>query len=125
MGSANTIDLHVGARLTRIRDYEKLSLDQLADQIEIDALTLARMEAGQERIGAALMQALATALDVPISAFFADIAPGPSVFGSATLSNEGIELNRAFFAIEDPEQRRLLLTLARAMANPQQRERDN
>lgn len=125
MTNANPIDVHVGSQLAAIRRRAGRDVSALAAAIDTTEIALAAMEAGMKRIGAAQMQRLARELDVPIGRFFEGaagfVAEAPP---SGPVAAEGMELNRAFVRITDPEQRRLLVMLAKAMAGPSTTARD-
>ena len=123
MTNANPIDVHVGSQLAAIRKRAGRDVSALAAALDTTEIALAAMEAGTKRIGAAQMQRLAQELGVPIGRFFEGaagfVAEAPP---SGPVATEGIELNRAFVRITDPEQRRILVMLAKAMAGPIQQD---
>ena len=114
----NPIDAHVGAQLAKVRRMAGMTVAELARAIDVPEAGLVAMEDGRRRVGAALLQRLCEVLDVPVSRFF----EGMTMEGDdrlpelRSLASEGVELQRAFVKIADPEQRRLLVVLARAMA---------
>ena len=90
-----------------------LSQEKLGDKLGITFQQIQKYEKGTNRVGASRLQAMATALEVPISYFFPDArqdgAPaGMREDGSAFMmdfmsTSEGLELSRAFVRITQPE----------------------
>ena len=114
----NPIDAHVGERLTVLRIEAGVEPSVLAAAIGVSGQELEAMETGAKRIGAATLMRLCEVLDVPVSRFFEGLASPEDEreLSFSSLAKEGHELSRAFMQINDPEQRRLLILLARAMA---------
>lgn len=70
MSDSTSVDLHVGRKLKDKRKQLGLTPDALARSIAIDTETYRDMEAGQTRIGAPKLYALAQQLGVSIVFFF-------------------------------------------------------
>ncbi|MBO3761432.1 helix-turn-helix transcriptional regulator [Ciceribacter sp. L1K23] len=125
---ANEIDAYVGARIRLRRSMLGLSQERLANQLDITFQQVQKYEKGANRVGASRLQAIATILQVPVSYFFeqGEGASGPvesspllsDRFTRFVSSSEGLELNRAFLAIDDPKVRRALISLAKSLAGP-------
>jgi transcriptional regulator with XRE-family HTH domain len=103
-----------------------LSQEKLGDKLGITFQQIQKYEKGTNRVGASRLQAMATALEVPISYFFPDAAATGEAAGlqeeSAAFmmdfmsTSEGLELSRAFTRIRGAKVRRKVLELVRALA---------
>jgi transcriptional regulator with XRE-family HTH domain len=79
MGSkrATATDIAVGQRIRTFRNNAGLSQTELADQIGVTFQQVQKYEKGTNRVGAGRLKHIASALSVPIAAFF-DGVPQPS-----------------------------------------------
>jgi transcriptional regulator with XRE-family HTH domain len=103
-----------------------LSQERLGEKLGITFQQIQKYEKGTNRVGASRLQAMATALEVPVSYFFPDAAPsaqgtGLQEEGAAFMmdfmsTSEGLELSRAFTRIRNTKVRRKIVELARALA---------
>ena len=73
-GTANPIDLHVGAQLKKARLKRGLSQEKLAEEMGITFQQVQKYERGSNRIGASRLWDLAQVLQVPISYFYEGMA---------------------------------------------------
>ena len=105
-----------------------LSQEKLGDRLGITFQQIQKYEKGTNRIGASRLQAMANALDVPVSYFFPDQAtsdggglqePGADFVMDFMSTTEGVELSRAFMRISDAKVRRKIVELVRALADSQ------
>jgi transcriptional regulator with XRE-family HTH domain len=121
----NPTDVYVGSRVRMRRKILGLSQEKLGEKLGITFQQIQKYEKGTNRVGASRLQAMADALDVPVSYFFPDAAsaaPGgmkeeSAVFMMDFLStSEGLELSRAFTRIRDAKVRRKVVELVRALA---------
>jgi transcriptional regulator with XRE-family HTH domain len=129
------VDAHVGARLRLRRMLLGMSQEKLARTIGLSFQQVQKYECGNNRIGAGRLYDLARALDVPVSFFYEDIAPAPveppksaksdaavkdeAVAvnpGAPVMNRETLELVRAYLKITDPQLRRRVFELAKAIA---------
>ena len=130
------IDAHVGARLRLRRMLLGMSQEKLARTIGLSFQQVQKYECGNNRIGAGRLYDLARALDVPVSFFYEDIAPVPAEPpksaksdaaavkdeavavhpGAPVMNRETPELVRAYLKITDPQLRRRVFELAKAIA---------
>lgn len=102
-----------------------LSQEKLGEKLGITFQQIQKYEKGTNRVGASRLQAMATALEVPVAYFFPDAAAGTAGAGMQEegaafmmdflSTNEGLELSRAFVRIRDAKVRRKLLELVRAL----------
>ncbi len=131
-GRSTPIDAHVGSRVRQRRMILGMNQEMLGKAVGITFQQIQKYERGINRIGAGRLFTLSKVLSVPISFFFEDMpralaAAGAKARGfsdtSVTFeadlmdSRETAEMIRAYYRIEDPKQRRLVLKLLRFMAN--------
>jgi transcriptional regulator with XRE-family HTH domain len=120
----NAIDIHVGARIRLRRSQLTMSQSDLANELGVTFQQVQKYERGTNRVGASRLFSLAKTLGVPVSYFY----DGLDEDGSTTMpaadndtlydfiaSPDGIDLARAFTAIEDVKVRRRMIDLCRAL----------
>jgi len=126
----NPVDIHVGGRIRLRRMMSGLSQERLGEQMGLTFQQIQKYEKGANRVGASRLFQLAQVLDVPVSYFFDDLASeedsqSPSGFAESKSqdfvleflnSREGLELNRAFVKIQDPQIRRKIIDLIRSLS---------
>lgn len=122
----NPTDVYVGSRVRMRRKMLGLSQEKLGEKLGITFQQIQKYEKGTNRVGASRLQAMADAMEVPVSYFFpdsADGAPGGLHEESANFmmdfmsTSEGLDLSRAFTRIRSPKVRRKVVELVRAMAD--------
>ncbi len=131
----NPIDVHVGARVRLRRTLLGMSQEKLGEGIGLTFQQVQKYERGANRIGASRLYDLSRVLDVPVSFFFDDInasvanaaearlggmiaePPSPAYEADPMMRRETLELVRAYYRIGDPQIRRRLFDLAKAIAN--------
>ena len=113
------IDVHVGERVAAYRRVAGLSQEALGQAVGVTFQQIQKYEKGTDRIGASRLFAVAKALDVPISVFFADLGEpaDPSLEGGSDLARQGIALSRAFVSIDDPAIRQHLLDVVQSLSS--------
>lgn len=124
------IDAHVGMRVRLKRTMLDLSQEKLGEKLGITFQQVQKYEKGTNRISASRLQSLSEILNVPVSFFFEDspglqtVSQGELAEGDASnylvdflSSSEAINLNKAFANIKDPNVRKKLIELARALAD--------
>jgi len=67
----------VGGRLRALRTQLGLTIEDIAERLQIEASAYARYEAGSERIPAQLLTEVAEIFGVPVLGFFPDVIDGP------------------------------------------------
>lgn len=126
----NPIDIHVGSRLRLRRMLLGLSQEKLGDQLGLTFQQVQKYEKGVNRIGASRLFQLSNILDVPVQFFFDEAPvtaptstqPGFAEEGEDGLlfdflnTREGLELNRAFAKISNPNVRRKVVELVRSLS---------
>lgn len=122
----NPIDTHVGGRVRLRRMMLGMSQEKLGEQLGITFQQIQKYEKGTNRIGASRLQHIARVLTVPVSHFF-EGAPGSDKPEPAAdeadralrdflVTQQGLELNKAFVKIANPQQRRAVVQLVRSIA---------
>jgi transcriptional regulator with XRE-family HTH domain len=132
--SNKAIDVHVGSRLRLRRMLLGMSQQKLARTIGLSFQQVQKYECGNNRIGAGRLYDLARALDVPVSFFYEGVIPVPlepaksakdgagndatvaAHLGAPIMNRETLELVRAYLRITDPQLRRRVFELAKAIA---------
>jgi transcriptional regulator with XRE-family HTH domain len=136
-GKPNPIDVHVGARVRLRRTLLGMSQEKLGEAIGLTFQQVQKYERGANRIGASRLYDLSRVLDVPVSFFYDDMSDDVSNLSPRNIINAGyeidepvssfepdpmtkretLELVRAYYRITDPQVRRRVFELAKALAN--------
>ncbi len=130
-GRPNPVDVHVGARVRLRRTLLGMSQEKLGDAIGLTFQRVQKYERGANRIGSSRLFDLSRVLDVPINFFFDDM---PAAVASSSpaqsrgmaeepvsyeldpmAKRETLELVRAYYKISDPNTRKRLFELAKAV----------
>ncbi|MGB8292921.1 XRE family transcriptional regulator [Rhizobium ruizarguesonis] len=119
--SPNSIDIYVGNRVRVRRKTLGMTQNGLAELLGITFQQIQKYEKGTNRIGASRLQRISEILRVPVGFFFENGGSGPidgatNELNSFLSSKEGLALNKAFIAIEDPNIRQKLVALAKSLA---------
>ena len=130
-GIPSPVDVHVGARLRVRRTLLGMSQTTLGEAIGVTFQQMQKYEKGTNRISASRLYDLARVLDVPIEYFFDDMptavaasspAQGggrakkpPSYEPNPMARRETMELVRAYYKITDPQVRKRLYELTKAL----------
>lgn len=113
------IDTLVGKRVRYLRTVKGMSQEALGDQVGVTFQQIQKYERGINRISASRLWQFSLLLEVPIYAFFQDVAETTLGIAehadSPPPSRKHLELMRAFDAIPGDDQRRALLKLAQTM----------
>lgn len=131
-GKPNPIDVHVGARVRLRRTLLGMSQEKLGEAIGLTFQQVQKYERGANRIGSSRLYDLSRVLDVPVSFFFDDMSEetagqSPRLIGGLTeepapfeadpmTKRETLELVRAYYRIADPQVRKRVFELAKALA---------
>lgn len=120
----------VGGRLRALRTQLGLTIEDIAERLQIEASAYERYEAGSERIPAQLLTEAAEIFGVPVLGFFPDVIDGPGgrapsesanqpVYRVAT-TDERAQFMADWFRKLDLEDQQHLLAIAAALfqANP-------
>jgi transcriptional regulator with XRE-family HTH domain len=112
---SDEIDFHLGKRMRRRRRLLGLTQQQLAESCGVRFQQIQKYECGANRVSAARLWRIASALDVPVGYFFDGLAE-PNAAIPAEAVDESIDLMRAYRQMGERPRRRLL-NLARAMGH--------
>jgi transcriptional regulator with XRE-family HTH domain len=124
------IDLHVGNKVRLRRTLLGYSQDKLAQALGLTFQQVQKYERGANRVSASKLFEIASVLGVQISYFFQDLE-GPAaaaVQGMAEAAaepfeheqlqrRETVELVRAYYRISNPQVRKRMLELIKAVSN--------
>src|SRR5260221_11866541 len=128
----NQIDAHVGSRVRLRRTLLGMSQEKLGEAIGLTFQQVQKYERGANRVGASRLYDLSRVLDVPVSDFFEEMSPGvasaaearlggleaapsPTYEADPMMRRETLELVRAYYRIGDPQVRRRLFDLTKAI----------
>ncbi len=130
-GIPNPVDVHVGARLRQRRTLLGMNQTKLGVAIGITFQQVQKYEKGTNRIGASRLFDLSRVLDVPIQFYFDDMpnavaASSPAQGGGKAkkppnyepdpmATRETLELVRAYYKISDPQIRKQLHAMTKAL----------
>ncbi len=126
------IDVHVGARLRQRRTLLGMTQTNLGNAIGLSFQQMQKYERGANRISASRLFALSRVLDVPVEYFFEEIpsevaasSPAtkrhgrvkelPSYESDPMATRETMELVRAYYKIGEPQIRKRLYELTKAL----------
>lgn len=136
-GNPNPVDIHVGARVRLRRTLLGLSQEKLGEAIGLTFQQVQKYERGANRIGSSRLYDLARVLDVPVGFFFEDMpstvaSNSPAQRGSGVeepssyeldpmAKRETLELVRAYYKITDPQLRKRLFEMTKALGAASER----
>jgi len=123
------IDIHVGSRVRLRRAMMGMSQEKLGDRLGITFQQIQKYEKGTNRMGASRLQNIAAVLNTPVAFFFEDApqtvdstaeegeneSKSPNYIVEFLSSSEGLQLNRAFMKIENPNIRRRIIDLVKSL----------
>ncbi len=130
-GTPHPVDVHVGGRLRIRRTLLGLSQTSLADAIGLTFQQVQKYERGTNRMGSSRLYDIARILDVPVRYFFEEMpaeiaanspaqrrhmAKGPPDYKSDPMAKrETLELVRAYYKISNPQVRKRLFEMTKAI----------
>ena len=133
--SPRPVDVHVGARVRLRRTLLGMSQEKLGEAVGLTFQQIQKYERGTNRICASRLHQFAQVLDVPVAFFFDDmpieIAKTNQVLGRPVVGlaedqepfdqeqlvkRETLELVRAYYRVSDPNIRKRLFELVKAVA---------
>ena len=131
-GRPNPVDVHVGSRVRLRRTLLGMSQEKLGEAIGLTFQQVQKYERGANRIGSSRLYDLSRVLDVPVGFFFDDMpvavaSSSPAQrrdmaeeFAAQELDpmakRETLELVRAYYRIRDPQVRKRLFDMTKALA---------
>ncbi len=127
----NPVDVHVGTRVRLRRTLLGMTQTGLGQAIGLTFQQVQKYERGVNRIGSSRLYDLARVLDVPVNFFFDDMPKeiasksgaassgppeGAEAFDPDIVSKrETLELVRAYYKIENPQVRKRLFEMVKAL----------
>jgi transcriptional regulator with XRE-family HTH domain len=113
--SAGKPDIELGKRIRLRRVEQKISQAELGDKLGVSFQQVQKYEKGVNRVGAARLQQIATALDVPVTFFYDGKAREVEslLFLDSAFS---LRLLRAYSKIKDQTVQRQLVSLMESIA---------
>ena len=125
------VDVHVGSRVRLRRTLLGMSQEKLGNAVGLTFQQIQKYERGANRIGASRLFEMSRVLDVPVQFFFDEMPTEPESSDYRPMSGETdtpeqdpmarretLELIRAYYRIADPQVRRRLFELAKALGAP-------
>jgi transcriptional regulator with XRE-family HTH domain len=110
-------DVELGKRIRLRRIEQGISQANLGDQLGVSFQQVQKYEKGVNRVGAARLQQVATALDVPVTFFYDGDGKTREVESLLFLDSAfSLRLLRAYAAIKDQTVQRQLVTLMESIA---------
>lgn len=115
--SAGKPDIELGHRIRLRRVEQKMSQAELGEALGVSFQQVQKYEKGVNRVGAARLQAIATALDVPVTFFYDGDGKTREVESLLFLdSSFSLRLLRAYAAIKDVAVQRQFVSLMESVA---------
>ncbi len=130
-GIPNPIDVHVGRRVRMRRTLLGMTQTSLGEAIGLSFQQVQKYENGKNRMGSSRLYDLVRVLDVPVEFFFeempAEVAASspaqrrrkakapPSYEPNPLARRETLELVRAYYKISDPQVRKHLFEMTKAL----------
>ncbi len=130
-GKPHPVDVHVGARVRMRRAFLSMSQTTLGEAIGLTFQQVQKYERATNRVSSSRLVDLARVLDVPVEFFFEDMPPAvaasppaqgggrakkpPSYEPDPMAKRETLEFVRAYYKISDPEIRKRLRKLTKAL----------
>jgi len=111
----NPIDIAVGQRIRAVRELRGLTQTDLAKATGVTFQQIQKYERGTNRVSASRLMLISHALGHPVSAFFDTEEPGGDGLDLFSVSGSKALLE-AYGRIETPDQRRIVVALARSLA---------
>ena len=115
--SAGKSDIELGKRIRLRRVEQKISQAELGDKLGVSFQQVQKYEKGVNRVGAARLQQIASALDVPVTFFYDGDGKAREVESLLFLDSAfSLRLLRAYSKIKDQTVQRQLVSLMESIA---------
>lgn len=115
------IDTHIGRRLRALRTQRGLSLEAVAEIIEVTQQQMSRYELGKQKLTADQLFRLGRGLDVPIAWFFQEYREDPDELRRLQVALH--EECSTYLAATDKDKEQAVISAWRALPTSVQRER--
>jgi transcriptional regulator with XRE-family HTH domain len=103
------IDKHVGKRLRLLRQINEVSLEKLAEVVDVAPQQIQKYEIGETRISASRLFELSKIFGVPLTWFYADLEASASAEMYARIGQDETSVNAAERAANAASQEALLV----------------
>lgn len=121
---ASNVDEHIGSHIRARRRMLGLTQEDLANRVGVTAQQVHKYENGSNRVSASKLFEIASALALPVSAFFeglptppgGELDPESRAKNRLLLDKEILELAMSFDHIEESRLRRVVLRIIKAAA---------
>ena len=126
------MDVHVGSRVRLRRTLLGMTQEDLGEAIGVTFQQVQKYESGANRIGSSRLFDVSRVLDVPLGFFFEEMPSSVAMHSPAQVGDsaeelpshepnpmakgEILELVRAYYKISDPDDRKRLFELTKALA---------
>ncbi len=115
--SAGKSDIELGKRIRLRRVEQKISQAELGEKLGVSFQQVQKYEKGVNRVGAARLQQIAAALDVPVTFFYDGDSKAREVESLLFLDSAfSLRLLRAYSKIKDQTVQRQLVSLMESIA---------
>ena len=115
--SAGKLDVELGKRIRLRRVEQHISQTELGDKLGVSFQQVQKYEKGVNRVGAARLQQIATALDVPITFFYSGDGKAREVESLLFIdSSFSLRLLRAYSKMKDQAVQRQFVSLIESIA---------
>ena len=113
--ASDPVDVHIGSRLRSERQARGLSQTELGAALGVTFQQVQKYERGVNRVSASTLFRAATALGLPIAAFFPEASAGKQETGAGSMPGAGAlaRISREM----SPARKAVLMQVARALAN--------
>lgn len=119
--SAGKPDIELGKRIRLRRVEQKISQAELGEKLGVSFQQVQKYEKGVNRVGAARLQQIATALDVPVTFFYDSEGTSREVESLLFLDSAfSLRLLRAYSRIKDQAVQRQMVSLMEAIAGEEE-----
>lgn len=85
------IDTHIGTQLRTLRSHRKLSLERLAQELDVSYQQVQKYQNGDTRMSGSKLYRASLALDAPVSALFNGL-PEPAMPDPFTLTRDELDI---------------------------------
>jgi len=115
--SAGKPDIEMGKKIRLRRVEQRISQSDLGEKLGVSFQQVQKYEKGVNRVGASRLQQIATALDVPVTFFYASDTKTREVESLLFLDSAfSLRLLRAYSRIKSQAVQRQMVTLMEAIA---------
>ncbi len=119
--STKRLEQHIGKRLRALRRQHEMSLEEVAEILDVTQQQMSRYELGRHRLSAAQLYRLSQGLNVPIAWFFEDYQEDPDELARLEVALR--EERSGYLAATEKDKEQAVISAWRALPTPLQRDR--